>query len=320
MVTSRVFLPFGLVVLTITILIAKHGTLWGHRAAGRPDLEGTWRSAMLTPLQRPMEFRDQSAFTPVQAAEFARNREARVRSRMLTDADRLTQADADDTFVETETFALDGVRTSLIVDPANGRLPPQVPAAAARIARRPKRSFDDPESVSLAERCLLGMYGLGGSTASPPMVPSEVVPAYYSIVQTDTNVMIFTEWMHDARVVRLNGTHLPPTIRSWLGDSIGHYEGDALVVDTTNFRRETHNLDSGERLHVVERFMRIDATTIRYRVTAEDPDTWTTPWTAEWPFKATDQRVFAAECHEGNRAIEGFLRGARAEERERQKP
>lgn len=274
---------------------------------------------MLTPLQRPLEFRDQAAFTPEQAAEFVRNREARVRGRMLTDADRLTQADADDTFVETEAFVLDGVRTSLIVDPANGLLPPRVPAVAARIAARPKRLFEDPEGFSLAERCLLGMYGLGGSTASPPMVPSEVVPAYYRIVQADTSVLIFTEWVHDARVVRLNGTHLPPTIRSWLGDSIGHYDGDTLIVDTTNFRRETHNLDSSERLHVVERFRRVDATTIRYRVTVDDPDTWTTPWTAEWPFKATDRPVFASECHEGNRAIENFLRGARWEERERQK-
>ncbi|HJZ72054.1 MAG TPA: hypothetical protein VKE51_09940, partial [Vicinamibacterales bacterium] len=134
----------------------------------------------------------------------------------------------------------------------------------------------------------------------------------------DTHVLIFTEWVHDARIVRLNGTHLAPAFRSWLGDSIGHYEGQTLVVDTTNFRRDTHNLDSGERLHVVERFTRVDAKTLRYRVTVEDPDTWATPWTAEWPFRASDAALFSVECHEGNYAIENFLRGARAAERRAQ--
>jgi hypothetical protein len=147
------------------------------------------------------------------------------------------------------------------------------------------------------------------------MVPSEVLPAYYLIVQTDSYVMIFTEWVHDARVIRINGTHTSPTIRKWLGDSIGHYERDTLVVDTTNFRRETHNLDSGERLHVSERFTRVDAGTLRYRVTVDDPGTWATAWTAEWPFRASSARLLPAECHEGNYAIENFLRGARAEER-----
>jgi hypothetical protein len=194
---------------------------------------------------------------------------------------------------------LDGLRTSLIVDPANGMLPPLLSAAQARIADRPKRSFEDPETFGLAERCLLGNFGAsGGSLASPPMVPSAAIPSYYRIVQTATHVLIFTEWVHDARIVRLNGRHLPQTIRSWLGDSIGHYEGQTLVVDTTNFRRDTHNLDSGERLHVVERFTRVDAKTLRYRVTVEDPDTWATPWTAEWPFRAIDVGLFSVECHE----------------------
>ena len=158
---------------------------------------------------------------------------------------------------------------------------------------------------------------------SPPLivmnsvfvVPGEIVPSYYQIVQTDVHVLIFSEWIHDARVIRLRGTHLPPTIRKWLGDSIGHYDGDTLVVDTTNFRHDTRTLDSGERLHVVERFTRVDPKTLRYRVTVEDPDTWATAWTAEWPFRATDVRMFPVECHEGNYAIENFMRGARFEER-----
>jgi hypothetical protein len=245
----------------------------------------------------------------------------RIRNRLPTSVDRQMQIDLDDTFVEVENMPLDGLRTSLIVDPANGMLPPLLPVARARIANRPKRSFDDPETLGLAERCLVGNFGAsGGSLASPPMVPSAAIPSFYRIVQTDTHVLIFTEWVHDARIVRLNGTHLPAAIRSWLGDSIGHYEGQTLVVDTTNFRRDTHNLDSGERLHVVERLTRVDAKTLWYRVTVEDPDTWANPWTAEWPFRAVDVALISVECHEGNYAVENFLRGARADEGRAQAP
>jgi hypothetical protein len=239
----------------------------------------------------------------------------RIRNALPTADDRQTQVDVDGTYVETDAITLDGLRTSLIVDPTNGLLPRSLPAAVARAAARPKRSFDDPEVLGLAERCLLGNFGVGGSLASPPMVPSQVIASYYQIVQTDSYVLIFAEWVHDARIVRMNSSHMPGAIRKWLGDSIGHWEGPTLVVDTTNFRSDTRNLGSGERLHVVERFTRVDAKTLRYRVTVEDPDTWATAWTAEWPFKALDARMFPVECHEGNYAIENFLRGARAEER-----
>jgi hypothetical protein len=302
--------------LSIAALLAGGRGLFAQRAASPPDLQGTWNGSTLTPLQRPQQFRDRATFTPEEAAEYARSAPDRVRSRLPTAADRQMQTDIDDSFVEFENMPLDGLRTSLIVDPPDGMLPPLLPVAQARVADRPKRSFDDPETFGLAERCLVGNFGAsGGSLASPPMVPSASIPSFYRIVQTATHVMIFTEWVHDARIVRLHGTHLPPTMRSWLGDSIGHYEGQTLVVDTTNFRRDTHNLDSGERLHVVERFTRVDAKTLRYRVTVEDPDTWATPWTAEWPFRATDIPLFSVECHEGNYAIENFLRGARADER-----
>src|SRR4029079_13139022 len=125
--------------------------------------------------------------------------------------------DIDDTFVEVENMPLDGLRTSLIVDPANGMVPPLLPAPQARVAARPKRSCEDPETFGLAERCLVGNFGAsGGSLASPPMVPSQSIPSFYQIVQTEAHVLIFTEWVHDARIVRLNGTHRPATIRSWL--------------------------------------------------------------------------------------------------------
>jgi hypothetical protein len=146
-----------------------------QRAPVHPDIQGTWTGATLTPLQRPPDFKDRFAFTPAEAAEYARTAEERHRSRFPTAEDRLTQADIGDTYVETDVIVLDGLRTSLIVDPPNGMLPPLLPAAQARIAARPKRLYDGPETFGLAERCLLGNFGLGGSMASPPLMPSAVV-------------------------------------------------------------------------------------------------------------------------------------------------
>jgi hypothetical protein len=307
-----------LLALAIAALVAGGRALRAQRpATARPDLQGTWNGSTLTPLQRPPQFKDKAAFTPEEAAEYVRTSATRVRARLPTEDDRLTQADIDETFVEVEAMPLDGLRTSLLVDPAGGALPPLLPAARTRLAARPRRAFDDPETFGLAERCLLGNFGLGGSMASPPLLPSEVIPGYYQIVQTDASVLIYTEWMHDARVVRLNAAHLSPAIRKWLGDSVGRYEGPTLVVDTTNFRGDTHILESSERLHVVERFTRVDAKTLRYRVTVDDPETWATSWTAEWPFRKSHARLFGVDCHEGNYAIENFLRGARFEERRR---
>ncbi len=302
--------------LSIAALLAGDRVVIALHSKPVPDLQGTWNGSTLTPLQRPQDFADKPAFTPEEADAYVRATPERIRGRLPSSADRQMQTDIDGDAVEFEKMPLIGLRTSLIVDPPNGMLPPLLPAARARLAERPKRSFEDPETFGLAERCLLGNFGAsGGSLASPPMVPSQAIPSFYRIVQTATHVMIFTEWVHDARIIRLNGTHLPPGIRSWLGDSIGHWEGQTLVVDTTNFRRESHNLDSSEHLHVVERFTRVDAKTLQYRVTVEDPDTWATSWTAEWPFRATEDPLISVECHEANYAIENFLRGARAEER-----
>jgi hypothetical protein len=300
------------------VLLVSHGAARAQRQAPRhPDLQGTWNAATMTPLQRPAEFKDRAFFTPQEAAEYLRAAPDRVRSRLPSADDRATQVDLDDSAVERESMPFDRLRTSLVVEPADGVLPALTPAAQTRVAARPKRSFDDPEALGLAERCLLGNFGAGGSMASPPLWPSPVIPAYFQIVQTDAYVMILAEWMHDARIVRMNSTHAAPAIRKWLGDSIGYWNGATLVVDTSNFRAEVHNLDSSERLHVVERFTRVDARTLRYRVTVDDPETWATSWTAEWPFRTLQSRLFPVECHEGNYAIEGFLRGARAEERRR---
>jgi len=309
-VAIRISIAFALAGLLATQVVHAQ-----RPNAAAADLQGIWNGGTLTPLQRPPELAAKAEFTPEEAADYVRTRADRIRSRLATDNDRIQQIDIDDTYVEEEAIQLDGLRTSLIVEPPNGMLPPLVPAAQARMAAKPKRTFEDPEVFNLAERCFLGNFGLGGSTASPPLLPSVAIAPYFQIVQTDDSVMIFSEWVHDVRVVRMGGSHPPPTIRRWLGDSVGRWEGQTLVVDTTNFRREVQNVNASEKLHVVERFTRVDANTMRYRVTVEDPDTWATPWTAEWPFKAVDVRMYEVACHEGNYAIEHFLRGARFAER-----
>src|SRR5512138_3213120 len=173
--------------LSVAAVVAVRAAL-AHGPAPVPDLQGTWNGSTRTPLQRPPQFRDRAAFTPEEAAEYVRASPDRVRSRLPSAADRQMQIDIDDTFVEVEKMPLDGLRTSLIVDPPNGMLPPLLPAAKARTAARPKRSFDDPETFGLAERCLLGNFNASrGSLASPPMVPSEAIPSFYQIVQTGTH-------------------------------------------------------------------------------------------------------------------------------------
>jgi hypothetical protein len=156
-----------------------------HTRSRHPDLQGIWNGATMTPLQRPSRLRDRATLTPEEAAEFERTAAERNRKGLLTEDDRLTQIDLDDTYAETEVIRLDGLRTSLIVDPPNGMLPPSLPAAQERTRAKPRRSFEDPEVFGLAERCLLGNFGLGGSMASPPLVPSPVIPSYVQIVQTD---------------------------------------------------------------------------------------------------------------------------------------
>jgi len=303
----------SLIVLAVAVLASTLASAQRDRTT-HPDLQGIWNGSTMTPLQRPDGFKDKSAFTPDEAADWVKHASDRLASRLPSDLDRLFQPDIDDTYVEFEAMPLDGLRTSLIVDPMDGMLPPLVPQAQARIGARPNRLFEDPETLTLTERCLVGNPPIGGSSASPPLLPSPVFASYYQIVQTDTYVMIFSEMFHDVRVVRMNGEHLPSTIKGWLGDSIGRWEGHTLVIDTTNFRADTHNADSSDHLHVVERFTRVDENTLRYRVTIDDPETWTRPWTAEWPFKASDNKLFEDACHEGNYAIENALRGARADE------
>jgi hypothetical protein len=219
-------------------------------------------------------------------------------------------------------------RSSLVVDPVDGK----VPAMKAEARRRnaaflagavapdanegagsgPPGAFDNPESRPLAERCLLGF----GSTSGPPTLPNYFYNNMKQIVQTPSSVMILNEMVHDARVIRMNSQHLPSSIRKWMGDSIGHWEGDALVIDTTNFTNKTQFRGSGEKLHVIERITRTGPRTLLYRFTVEDPETWDKSWTGEYPWNATDENLYEYACHEGNYSLGGMLRGARAKEAE----
>jgi hypothetical protein len=205
-------------------------------------------------------------------------------------------------------------RTSLIVDPPDGRVPPLTPeakkrAAARAEARKASGPFDGPESRSLSERCIL----MGGE--GPPMLPE----AYNSNIQFQQGpgyVVILQEEIHDARVIPLDGRpHVGPNIRQLMGDSRGRWQGNTLIVDTTNFTDKTNFRGSGESLHVVERFTRVDEETILYEFTVEDPATWARPWKAEFSMVKTKGPIFEFACHEGNYGLANNLSGARAQEK-----
>jgi hypothetical protein len=220
-------------------------------------------------------------------------------------------------------------RSSIVVDPPNGRIPPMKPEARKRNAAflagaaRPDAAegdatsgapgaFDGPEVRPLAERCLLGFL----STSGPPALPNYFYNNLKQIVQARDTVMILSEMVHDARVIRIGGQHLPASVRRWNGDSIGHWEGDTLVVDTTNFTAKTQFQGSSDQLHVIERFTRTGPRTLLYRFTIEDPTTWDRSWTGEYPWVATDEKLYEYACHEGNYALANMLSGARAKEAE----
>jgi hypothetical protein len=186
------------------------------------------------------------------------------------------------------------------------------PDAGEAAVAGPPGAFDGPELRPLSERCLLGF----GNTSGPPTLPNYFYNNLKQIVQSRDTVILLNEMVHDARVVRMNAEHVPPTIRKWMGDSVGRWDGDTLVVDTTNFTNKTRYNGSGEQLHVVERFTKTDANTILYRFTVEDPTTWERSWTGEYPWRTTDEKLYEYACHEGNYSLGGMLRGARQKEAE----
>jgi hypothetical protein len=198
------------------------------------------------------------------------------------------------------------------VDPADGRVPPMLPSAQERIAQRRNR-YDNPEERPLPERCILGF------NSGPPMVPS----AYNNnvqIVQTPRHIVIVNEMIHSARIVDMSGrAHFPAALRFLTGDSIGRWEGDTLVVDTTNYAKDGVFRGSTANMHLVERFTRVDQDTLRYEFTVDDPATWTGTWSASIPMTRTDELIYEYACHESNYGLEGVLKGARYEDQQKSK-
>lgn len=323
-------------------------------ANGKPDLNGTYDVSTLTPLQRPAEFGDNLYLTPEQADAIMQENRERVAAR---DANRgpVTQAPPEggappigigDEFRESSgagnvggynnfwvdpgdsVFTVDGkFRTSIIIDPPNGRMPQATEAALQRAAERRKLRrpndgtawwvnvegpgpYDGPESLGISERCIVGF------TGAAPTFPS-LYNNYKRIVQTEDHVMILIEMVHDARVVRMDEEHRSDALRTHMGDSVGRWEGDTLVVDTKNFMAGSGQARGGsETLHVTERFTRTESGDLVYQFTVNDPGVWTAPWTGEYVWQAKDAKVYEYACHEGNYAMGGILRGARLLEAE----
>src|SRR5688572_29817264 len=295
------------------------GSQLPRTADGHPDLQGYWTNDSYTPLERPAEFAGKSHFTPQEADAFVRSRLDRLENQPRTDIHY------DDAIWQKETYDKEAnLRTSLLTDPSNGLLPPLTEEArrrqAAEAARRTGRgAADSVQDRSLGERCI------AWGNVGPPMLP----PTYYAnfqIMQTADYVIIRHELMHEARFIALTGDHPSPGVRYLYGDARGRWEDDTLVVDTTNFTDKTpfrgppsntrQDIRSSDRLHVVERFTRVDADTIRYQFTVEDPGTWVAPWSGEVPIRRFEGPIYEYGCHEGNYGLANILRAARVAERE----
>ena len=290
---------------------------------GRPDLQGTWTNQSLTPIQRGRN-QESLVYTPEQVAQIEQGYVDRfIRGSQPSDPDRPAPPTGqgvgtyNNIYFETgnRVSVVNGEpRTSLITVPSNGRIPALTPEAQARRAeRRESRSqfaqYDHPEMRPLAERCLTSY----GSPAGPPMLPNGGYNSNYIIVQTPDYVMIMTEMVHDTRIIRMgDGPRLPAHIRPWMGDSWGHWEGDVLVVETTNI----HPLQpySSADMKVTERFSRMHEEAILYEFTVDDPSTYTESWGGQIPMMAMHDQIYEYACQEGNYSLEGVLSGARFQE------
>jgi hypothetical protein len=299
---------------------------------GQPDLQGVWTNASLTTLERPASYGERLVMTPAEVAKIeGANNEQIAKDNKPTDPSlKVTDLpqDCGRGFVGVSCGYNGGwvdpgdtvmrvggqPRTGFLLTP-NGRVPArkagvQAPANGGRVSRANMGPNDNPEQRSLGERCILSF----GRSSGPPMLPL-LYNNNYQFVQTKDEVAIDVEMVHDVRHVRLNTTrHLPSNIRPWLGDSIGHYEGNTLVVETTNMPQAQQFQGSWENLKITERFTRVSPTRILYRFTIEDPTMWDAAWSGEYEFGPSKGIVYEYACHEGNYALEGILAGARAEE------
>ena len=273
---------------------------------GHPDLSGIWSNATRTPFERPAVFAGKATISDEEARQWEAREKERWEEGSTVDGGRpvTIQGGAYNVLFYDNGSELARIggqkRTSMVVDPPDGHLPPMLPEARDRMRRRRSTIPGDYKSLSNDTRCLVG---------NTPSVP--LVPALYNnnieMVQTPDSILIEVEMVHDARIVHMNAKHQPPTVRHWFGDSIGHWEGDTLVVETTNFDDHTHYRGSSMDLKVTERFTRVSDKTIEYRATMEDPSTWTKPWSIELAFNAVPGPLYEYACHEGNYAIVDIL-------------
>ena len=321
---------------------------------GQPDLQGNWSNETQTPLERmgnqgPTLTDEQAAALERRAQDVEEFRDRPTDPGEIATkggGSELAAVPGEPTFVEriaqaaggavggyngfwldpgNKVIRIDGVaRSSIIVDPPDGRIPALTAEAKQRTAERMVLAkkfgeFDHVELRSLGDRCITSF----GSNAGPPMLPNYFYNNNYTIVQTKDHVMIMTEMVHDVRIIRLGATdHEPSQIRPWFGDSIGHWEGDTLVVETTNIH-STQLAQSGfspyrggsDKLKVTERFTRTGPDVLLYRFTVEDPSTFTAPYSGELPFNRINEMIHEYACHEGNYALPGMLAGAREQER-----
>ena len=314
----RSSLRAALVVTAIVSLVplsagAQEGAPAGPRTSwGAPDLQGVWDFRTATPLERPEELADIDVLTDEQAAEVIERLEQRWTS--LAEGSESDPGAYNQFWFDYGTSVTDDRRTSLIVDPPDGRIPALTADGEARAQARQDRRRDHPadswEDRGIAERCILGF------NAGPPMESS----AYNNIMQvfqTPDHVVILNEMVNDSRIVPLDGRpHLPGHVEQWRGDSRGRWEGETLVIETTNFTAKTSVRGSGPGLNLVERLTRVDDGTLLYEYTVDDPATFERPWSVAMPMKMSADPMFEYACHEGNYGMEGILAGARADERE----
>jgi hypothetical protein len=298
---------FGLLALAAFILAGQSPK---RTQDGHPDLQGLWTNVTITPLERPRDLAGKAYFTPEEAAAY----EKQIVDRRDGGDEDAPGAVADPTvWWERGTHIVSTLRTSLIIDPADGRVPPLLPEAQKRMqdARAYTRLHpaDGPEDRSLQERCVLS------GTTGPPTL-SGPYNNNIQIVQTPGAIMMTIEMIHDVRVIAMDGSpHVPANVRLWLGDSRGHWEGDTLVVDTTNFTTKTHFRGADENLHLIERFKLADPETILYQFTIDNPTAFSKPWTAELPLHRSSGPMYEFACHEGNRGLANMLTIAREAEK-----
>jgi hypothetical protein len=285
--------------------------------SSRPSFEGMWNSATATPLERPRELKDKPFFTPEEAAKWERDFVAR-NEEPAPGAKRTGTGTYNTFYREFGTSVVKTLRTSIITEPADGRIPPLTPAAA-EVKRRKLdalRRFENPEDLGLQDRCLSFL------TAGPPMLPYSY-NSNYQIVQTDAAILVHAEMIHDARIIHVDGRgHAPSRIRSTMGDSIGRWEGNTLVVDTANFDDgggfygdAGGNFGWDRNLRIIERFSLFDADTLLYQFEIDNPTAFSQPWKGELTMTRSDERIYEFACHEGNYSLTNMLRGFRATER-----